>query len=61
MKFSPILHFSAMVATIWAVSVLEGRATPKLYLAGDSTMAQGGGGGGTNGTTSFPFSMAMFN
>jgi len=30
----------------------EKRATPKVYLAGDSTMALGGGGSGTQGSQS---------
>jgi rhamnogalacturonan acetylesterase len=50
MKSSPTFLFFAMAATTWAAPALEERATPKIYLAGDSTMAPGDGGEGTNGT-----------
>jgi len=52
--------FAAALATVASaarVEICEERAitaTPKVYLAGDSTMAQGGGGTGTQG--SFPSS-----
>lgn len=45
--FAPIL-VAALAAQSWAA--------PTLYLAGDSTMASGGGGSGTEGLfTLFPF------
>jgi hypothetical protein len=50
MKSSPAFLFFAMAATTWAAPAPEERATPKIYLAGDSIMAPGGGGADTNGT-----------
>lgn len=55
MKSSPALLFSAVAATAWAAPVLEERATPKIYLAGNSTMTPGGSGKGTKGASFFPF------
>jgi hypothetical protein len=50
--FAPFL-VAALATRSWAV--------PTLYLAGDSTMASGGGGSGTQGLfTSLPF-MAVEN
>lgn len=41
---------SVLMAVVTAAPAeVEKRATPKLYLAGDSTMALGGGGSGTQG------------
>jgi rhamnogalacturonan acetylesterase len=42
---------SALAATAIAAPAedIEKRATPNVYLAGDSTMALGGGGTGTQG------------
>lgn len=51
MKFST--SFTALALGALGVSAspvaLEARATPTIYLIGDSTMAKGGGGSGTNG------------
>lgn len=52
MRFSFALILLAVAARVWATPILEERAAPKIYLAGDSTMAPGGGGKGTNGTAS---------
>jgi rhamnogalacturonan acetylesterase len=57
--------FAAALATVAVAAPVENyeerttTATPKVYLAGDSTMALGGGGTGTQGTllsspSSFP-------
>lgn len=40
---------SLAIATPVEENILK-RATPNVYLAGDSTMAKGGGGSGTDGT-----------
>jgi rhamnogalacturonan acetylesterase len=53
MKSLSIIPFFAIAATVWTPPILEERATPKIYLAGDSTIAPRGSGKGTNGT---PFS-----
>ena len=47
---------AALAATALAAPVedIEKRATPKVYLAGDSTMALGGGGSGTQGEAQPP-------
>ncbi|KAI0770387.1 SGNH hydrolase [Fomes fomentarius] len=49
MKFSLLALLPALVASVNALPAeqLEKRATPKVYLAGDSTMARNGGGAGT--------------
>lgn len=53
MKSSYIAMPTALVAVALAAPQFENskRALPKLYLAGDSTMALGGGGTGTQGTS----------
>jgi len=47
------IPLSAVLATLALAAPADEspvkRATPKLYLAGDSTMAKGGGGSGTDG------------
>lgn len=40
----------AALASAAPAEEIEKRATPTIYMAGDSTMALGGGGSGTNGT-----------
>ncbi len=50
------ISFPALLAALASAAPAEDvqkRATPTLYLVGDSTMAKGGGGSGTNGI-SFP-------
>lgn len=49
MKFSVLALLPALITTVTSLPAesLEKRATPILYLAGDSTMARGGGGSGT--------------
>lgn len=57
---------AAALATVASAAPVENceeratTATPKVYLAGDSTMAQGGGGTGTQGTlASFPIHIPL--
>lgn len=56
MKSSYALVSAAMAAmatlALAAPADVEKRATPKVILAGDSTMAKGGGGSGTEGKPS---------
>jgi rhamnogalacturonan acetylesterase len=53
--------FAAALATVAVAAPVENyeeratTATPKVYLAGDSTMALGGGGTGTEGTLPLSF------
>ncbi|TBU25492.1 SGNH hydrolase [Dichomitus squalens] len=53
MKLSVLVLFSVLIASATALpqpdKTIAKRATPTLYLAGDSTMAKGGGGNGTEG------------
>ena len=50
MKFSLLTLLPTLVASVAGLPAenLEKRASPKVYLAGDSTMARNGGGAGTN-------------
>lgn len=43
----------AALATAAPAEEIEKRATPTIYMAGDSTMALGGGGSGTQGMFRF--------
>lgn len=38
-----------MAARVFSAPTLEERASPRVFLIGDSTMAKGGGGSGTQG------------
>lgn len=49
MKSFTILSALAVAALAAPSKEIKKRATPKVYLAGDSTMALGGGGTGTQG------------
>lgn len=52
---SLVLYLAATLAELASAAPTElsltKRATPTVYLAGDSTMALGGGGSGTQGTS----------
>jgi hypothetical protein len=49
-SFNTAVIFAAMASRVFASpTALEPRATPKVYLCGDSTMATNGGGSGTQG------------
>lgn len=52
MKSYVVLPALAAAALAAPAEHAEKRATPHVYLAGDSTMALGGGGTGTQGTSS---------
>lgn len=59
MKVSNFLVSAAMAAISTASPAeIERRATPKVYLAGDSTMALGGGGSGTQGEHPLPLNQS---
>lgn len=49
MKLTTASVFAAMAARVFAAPALEERATPRIFLIGDSTMAPNGGGSGTQG------------
>jgi rhamnogalacturonan acetylesterase len=51
MKYSFCI-LSAVLALAFAAPAPNKRGTPHVYLAGDSTMALGGDGSGTQGATS---------
>jgi rhamnogalacturonan acetylesterase len=55
-SFAIIPAFLAVTAVTAPTEELEKRATPTVYLVGDSTMALGGGGTGTQGR---PISLAL--
>lgn len=52
MKTPTAVLFAAIAANVCAAPVLEERATPRIFLIGDSTMAPHGGGADINGTAS---------
>jgi rhamnogalacturonan acetylesterase len=57
---SSILAFAAIAVAAPTDERLEARAAPTVYLAGDSTMAKGGGGSQTEGiSTNFLTSYSL--
>lgn len=59
-SFAAIPAVLATLAFAAPAENIEKRATPTVYLAGDSTMALGGGGSGTQGE-SIPFYKFVIN
>lgn len=57
MKYIVASSALALAASVVALPAgqVQKRATPTIYLAGDSTMAKAGGGAGTEGTLTSQF------